>query len=183
MSFRLFAALELPEDISETLLPVQTGLKGALWRPRQNLHITLRYFGAVDEQRAADLDGELASVIVPSFELQLNSTGWFGKAEPKAVWAGVAAEPGPAASLDLLQSKCERAARKSGLGPDKRNFLPHATLAYLRGTTLDSVAAYCRSHQALRTEAFRVTHFTLFSSWSRPGEANIYEALEHYPLG
>jgi 2'-5' RNA ligase len=183
MSYRLFAALELPDDIGEALLPLQSGLKGALWRPRENLHMTLRYFGAMDGQQAADLDGELASIIVPSFDLRLNSVDWFGKADPKAVWAGVAAEPISAARLGSLQSKCERAARNSGLGPDKRNFQPHVTLAYLRDATMESVARYCRSHQALQTGAFRVTHFTLYSSWSRHGEANIYEALEHYPLG
>jgi 2'-5' RNA ligase len=183
MGYRLFAALELPFEISETLLPLQSGLKGALWRPRENLHLTLRYFGAVDEQKAADLDGELASITVQPFDLQLKSVDWFGKADPKAVWAGVSADPISAARLESLQSKCERAARSTGLGPDKRNFQPHVTLAYLRDASMDSVGSYCRSHQALQTEAFQVTHFTLFSSWSRQGEANIYEALEHYPLG
>lgn len=183
MSYRLFTALELPDDITKALLPLQTGLEGALWRPRQNLHLTLRYFGAVDERKAADLDGELAAIIVPPFDLQLSTTDWFGKIEPKSVWAGVVADQNSTASLELLQSRCERAARKSGLEPDKRNFMPHVTLAYLRGTMMDAVASYCRSHQALNTEVFTATHFTLFSSWSRHGESNIYEALEHYPLG
>lgn len=182
MSYRLFAALELPYEICDALLPLQTGLKGALWRPRENLHMTLRYFGAMDEQRAADLDGELASVTVKPFDLQLKFVDWFGKADPKAVWAGVSADATALARLESLQSKCERAARTSGLGPDKRNFQPHVTLAYLRDAAMDSVASYCRGHQALQTEAFRVTHFTLYSSWSRQGETNIYEALEHYPL-
>ena len=45
MSLRLFAALSIPDHVAERLLPLMKGIGGANWRPRENLHLTLRFFG------------------------------------------------------------------------------------------------------------------------------------------
>lgn len=42
---RLFAALDLPDEAAEALAPFQRGLAGAGWRPREALHITLKFAG------------------------------------------------------------------------------------------------------------------------------------------
>ena len=49
---RLFTALEIPDEVAACLQPVQRGLSGARWVARENLHITLRFIGAVDERMA-----------------------------------------------------------------------------------------------------------------------------------
>ena len=43
---RLFAALTPPPEIVGPLIQRQSGLAGALWRPPEALHVTLRFFGA-----------------------------------------------------------------------------------------------------------------------------------------
>src|SRR5438105_6444664 len=122
---RLFAAVPVPEEIGEGLTRRQQGLPGARWRPPDSLHITLRFFGDVREDVAADLDSALSVVAGEPLTITLAGVGAFGEGEGiHAVWAGVEDNP----ALRRLAARCESAARKAGLKPDKRLYTPHVTL-------------------------------------------------------
>lgn len=179
MSQRLFAAIGLPDSVREPLLALQTGLPGANWRPRENLHLTLRFFGDIDERKAEDLEFELAKITAPPFDLTLKGAGWFGRLEPHALWVG--AEPD--AALLSLQAKCERAARRAGLAPDQRKFVPHVTLAYLKDTPVEKLAAFTQALGTFSCEPVTIARFSLYASWLTRGEANIYEPVTSYKLG
>jgi len=178
MSLRLFAALPVPEEIGAGLVRLQKGVPGARWRPVENFHITLRFFGEIDERMAEDLDAELANIQMAPFTVRLKGAGWFGKTDPRALWLGV--EAGEA--VTTLAGRCERAARRAGLTPETRNFHPHMTIAYLRGTPVDKANRFTQRASDLETEAWMATHFSLYSSWITSGDANIYEAEADYPL-
>ena len=65
---RLFAALAVPQEIAEGLERRQHGVSGARWRTADQMHITLRFFGEVDEPTAAEIDAlreHSASVLAP----------------------------------------------------------------------------------------------------------------------
>lgn len=179
MTLRLFAALPVPEDFHPRLVSLQKGVPGARWRPAANFHITLRFFGEISEDVAEDLDGELASIQLPSFDVRLKGAGWFGRREPHALWIGIDAPE----ALETLQRRCEKAARRAGLEPETRNFSPHMTIAYLRDTPMEKVTAFANKLVKFETEAFRATHFSLYSSWTRHGDANLYSVETDYPLG
>tara|TARA_R110000868_G_scaffold229089_1_gene482019 strand:+ start:11499 stop:12038 length:540 start_codon:yes stop_codon:yes gene_type:complete len=178
MSQRLFAAIGLPDSVREPLLALQSGLPGASWRPRENLHLTLRFFGDVDERKAEDLEHELGKITASAFELTLKGAGWFGRLEPHALWIG--AEPDTA--LLSLQAKCERAARRAGLEPEQRKFVPHVTLAYLRDTPVEKLAGFTQALGTFRCEPVTISRFSLYASWLKRGDANIYEPVTSYPL-
>src|SRR6185295_3052755 len=135
MSLRLFAALDLPDEIAERLMPLMKGVGGAKWRPRENLHLTLRFFGEVAEPIADEIDAELAQVAEATarFDLQLKGAGTFGGAQPHALWIGV----GESAPLKKLAADCERAARRVGLKPEAHKFAAHVTVAYLSNAPID----------------------------------------------
>jgi 2'-5' RNA ligase len=175
---RLFAAVPVPPDIAEALTRRQQGLPGARWRPVEALHITLRFFGEVSERTADDLDGELGRIHAAPFELTLERAGAFGEGQQtRAVWAGVAdSEP-----LRQLAAKCEGAARRAGLKAEGRPYRPHVTLAYLRRSEPDRVAAWIRNHNLLHSPPFPVTMFGLYSSWSGP-DGSRYDLEREYPL-
>ncbi|WP_417485296.1 RNA 2',3'-cyclic phosphodiesterase [Maricaulis salignorans] len=179
MSQRLFAAIGLPDSVCDPLLALQTGLPGASWRPRENLHLTLRFFGDIDERKAEDLEFELGKITAPAFDLTLKGAGWFGRLEPHALWIG--AEPAPA--LLALQTKCERAARRAGLAAETRNFVPHVTLAYLRKTPVEALAGFTQALGTFRCDPVRISRFSLYASWFSRGDANIYQPVTSYPLG
>jgi len=174
---RLFAALPVPHEQAERLVPLQKGLAGASWRPVENFHITLRFFGDVDRPLALDLDEELAQIDMSPFLLSLSGAGWFGRREPYSVWAGVAENP----DLIRLAKACERAARRIGLPPEKRSYRPHVTLAYCHGTSLEAARAWSERCQVLQTEAFWADRFHLYSSHTGKGPSR-YVAEAEYPL-
>ena len=176
---RLFAAVAIPQQIAEGLARRQQGLPGARWRPLDSLHVTLRFFGEVQEPVAADLDDELAKLTGRPFELQLNGVGAFGEGrEVRAVWAGV----GDSESLRVLAGRCEAAARRAGLKAEERAYHPHVTLAYLKRPDPERVAAWVQGHNLLRSPPLPIDRFGLYSSWPT-SEGSRYELEREYPLG
>ena len=88
---RLFAALSIPHDIGQALVPRQCGIEGARWRPVESLHVTLRFFGDLQETAADDLDLALETVRGEPLSVSLEGAGFFGEGpDIHAVWAGVA---------------------------------------------------------------------------------------------
>ena len=176
---RLFAAVALPPPIAEGLQPRQQGLPGARWRPLDSLHVTLRFFGEVQEPVAADLDAELAKLAGRPFELQLKAVGAFGEGgEVRAVWAGVVeSEP-----LRILAGRCEAAARRAELKAEARAYRPHVTLAYLKRADPERVAAWVQAHNLLQSPPFQIDRFGLYSSWPT-SEGSRYELEREYALG
>lgn len=175
---RLFAALTPPPEIVGPLIQRQSGLAGALWRPPEALHVTLRFFGEIAETVADDLDVELARAARGPLTLEFQGVGAFGDGgDLRALWAGVADDP----ALRQLARRCEMAARRVGLRPDTRGYHPHLTLAYLNGAEPAAVAAWIQANNLLRSPPFRIDAFGLYSS--RLGaEGAGYRLERSYPL-
>ena len=155
-------------------------MAGARWRPRENLHLTLRFFGEVTEPAADALDGELAELAARHhrFELRLKGAGAFGKSDPHTLWIGVHDNQ----KLEKLAAACERAARRVGLKPETRKFSPHVTLAHLAGADLAAVQAFEAGQGLFETEAFAVESFALLSSWTRKSAPSLYRLEADYPF-
>lgn len=180
MSLRLFAALALPDDIAARIMPLMKGVPGAKWRPRENLHLTLRFFGEVAEPVADEIDAELALAAegVAPFELTLKAAGAFGGADPHTLWLGAAESP----QLKALAAACERAARRAGLKPEPRKFAPHVTLAYLAGADLAHVHAFEARLGLFEAGPFSVDRFGLYASWTRKSAPSLYRLEAEYAL-
>ena len=175
---RLFAALEIPPEAGADLARRQQGIEGARWRPLEVLHITLRFVGEIAEDVAADLDGELSAITAPPFEVVLKGVGSFGEGRDiRAVWAGVAEN----AALRSLAGKCETAARRAGLKPEKKPYRPHVTLAYLKRADRGDVARWVAEHNLLQSPPIRMTWFGLWSSTLHP-QGSRYDLQREYPL-
>jgi 2'-5' RNA ligase len=175
---RLFAALSLPADVALALAGAQDGIRGARWRSRESLHITLRFFGDIAEDRAADVDAALGAVAAPAFTLALQGVGCFGDGGGvEAVWAGVAGSQ----ALSRLARSCETVARRCDLKPETRRFQPHVTLAYLRRTGAAEVASWIQGRNLFRSKPFAVDTFGLYSSW-RGQDGSYYRLERSYAL-
>jgi RNA 2',3'-cyclic 3'-phosphodiesterase len=180
MSLRLFAALDIPDGIAERVGPLLRGVPGARWRPRDNLHVTLRFFGELSEDVAEDLDTELAQVAEKHgrFELRLKGAGFFGRELPGALWLGLQESE----ALRALAADCERAARRLKIPAAEHKFTPHMTVAYLAGTTLDRVIAFERRLALYESEAWTADAFFLLSSHVRRNAPSLYSEEASYPL-
>ena len=175
---RLFAAVAVPPEIGEPLVARQQGLPGARWRPPESFHITLRFFGDLREDAAADLDVELSAITSPPFAVTLAGVGAFGEgADIRAVWAGVEENP----ALGRLAKSTEAAARRARLKPETRAYRPHLTLAYLRRPDPARVAAWVQAHNLLKSPPFAASSFGLYSS-HRTHEGSRYVLEREYAL-
>jgi RNA 2',3'-cyclic 3'-phosphodiesterase len=176
---RLFAALPLPDPICDAVVKAQRGLDGARWSPRDNLHLTLRFIGDVDERKAEDIDAELGQIKLSGFEIALAGAGFFGGEEPHAMWLGV----DPNDALLALQRACERACRRAGLAPAERAYTPHVTVCYLpRHQALAPVIAYQQSHALFSTPIWVADRFYLYSSRTQGSGPSRYTIEAEYPL-
>ncbi len=160
---RLFTALPIPWDVAETLKRRQTGLPGAQWRAGEQLHVTLAFYGEIDERRADDLAAELQRAAAGGpFQIVLSGVGAFGDAHRShALWAGVEANE----RLNVLAGRCRAAGERAGLTLERREYRPHVTLAYLKPqTNPDRVGAWIVGHNLLRSPPIAVDRFGLYSS-------------------
>jgi 2'-5' RNA ligase len=173
---RLFVGLGLPEALTAQLAPLMTGLPGARWVAAEDLHLTLRFIGEVDEHQAAILDESLGQIRRPAFALQVSGCGIFAQRRgPEAVWVGVGSSP----ALTELQAAVERAAVRAGEAPEEKRFRPHITLARLRDTPAPRLQAFVAGHNLFRATA-AVDRFNLYSSSSGSGPR--YRIETSYPL-
>lgn len=174
---RLFAGIEVPEELSEELAGLEQPLPGARWVDPDNHHITLRFFGDVSSRTANELVHELASIERQLFHVKVSGIGTFGKKEPSALWAGVE----PSEALARLQSATEKAARSAGLAPEKRNFRPHITVARLNRPHEYALARFLQRNAAFQAEPFVVPRFVLYSAKPHTG-GGPYVVEQQFPL-
>ncbi len=177
---RLFTALSIPDDVAESLARRQTGLPGARWRTADQLHITLAFYGDIDERRADDLSIELERAAAGGpFEIALAGVGAFGEGHrTRAIWAGLE----PSERLSVLAGRCRGAAERASVAVERRDYRPHLTLAYLDPqASPDRIGGWMADHNLLHSPPIRIDRFGLYSSVLSHGGSR-YELEREYVL-
>ena len=157
---RLFTAIEIPSSVALSLSLMRGGLPGARWIDQENYHVTLRFIGDTDHRTADEIVHGLARIRRRSFSLRLNGLSAFGGNKPHSVHARL--DPCPA--MTELQGEQERIMQRIGLKPEGRKFVPHVTLARLRGVRGGDVATWLALRGSFSTAPFTVSRFVLLSS-------------------
>jgi len=97
-----------------------------------NLHLTVKFLGAVAEDRIEAIAGALTGAVVgaAAFEAQIEGLGAFpSAARPRVVWAGVTAGAG---AMGDLAGRVDEALAALGFAREARPFSPHVTLGRVR---------------------------------------------------
>ena len=138
---RLFAGLPLPPDVADSLVgalaPARSLYPRARWVPASNLHVTLRFFGDVDDAACAALGEVMAREELrrAAIRCRLGHVGQFPpRGSPKVLWAGLdRGSPEVHALWEALMrilSPLEgQGGPLHGLPRDNRDFTPHITVA------------------------------------------------------
>ena len=174
---RLFVAIPIPDAVAQGLLFMQSGVPGARWQTREQLHLTLRFIGEVDSRDADAIHDALSAISAPPFTIVLKGVGEFGGKKPRALWAGVETSE----ALLHLQRKIETALQRIGLEAEPRKFTPHITLARLKATRPGAVMDYLVDHALYASAPFAVSAFVLYSSHLSPN-GSLYRAEHSYRL-
>lgn len=166
---RLFVALDFPLSLREALAPLfREKIPGAKWASPEQLHLTLRFLGECPEATFEALRSGLREIAVPPFTLALQGVGTFPNPErPRVLWAGLEAGP----ELYALQNQIEALAQDLGFSPETKPFSPHLTLARLKFPAPAETARYLMKFRGLRSPAFQVEEFHLYSSRLSPNGA------------
>ena len=178
---RLFVALRPPPAIRRLLLDVAGGVAGARWQDDAQLHLTLRFVGAVERPVAEDVATALAAVAAAAPLVRIDGVGRFhaGRHGGGALWAGIA----PREPLAALHRKVDQACARAGLPREGRAYLPHVTLARLPRHGIDEaeVERWLVRHAGMTSEPFAPGHLVLYESLlGRDGAT--YEAVARWPL-
>ena len=150
------------------------------WVAADNLHITLKFLGGVDEPRLAEISAALErAVTVPTFQVEVRGFGAFpSTTRPRVLWAGA---PGPPAFTRLAED-VDRALVALGFPPEARGFAPHVTVGRVREPRRDAALAVALEAAAARSfGTFGVERVSLMRSDLSPKGARHTE-LSAFPL-
>lgn len=188
---RLFAALELPEDVRASLdglvRAMRPGVPRGLvrWARPEGVHLTLQFYGDVPEARQSHLEAVLRDAAVGRRPVTLTARGVSAFPRPAAarvLWAGV---EGDLDAVRDLQRQIVALAQVLGFAPEARGFTPHLTLGRVREDAgrerQAQVGDVIARHAAWAGPTFTVDALSLMESDRRPDGA-VYRAVAVFPL-
>jgi 2'-5' RNA ligase len=186
---RSFLAIELAPDVLAALLDSCATLRAAApdwrdekWVADENLHITLKFLGNLDEPQLATLAAELDTRLDGQRAFELHLAGL--RAVPSLrhcnmVWGRFADDED--LSCARLAQEVDSAAELLGVDPEARQFSPHATLVRARKPRRLSDEALTSANERLRDGdlSMSVPGITLFgSTLTKTGP--VYERLAEW---
>jgi len=176
MMTRIFIGLEIPEIIRHRLVALQAEMPGCRWQSAEQMHLTLRFLGDVEEKRLPDLVGAMRETMMPPFEISARGAGCFNRnTKPIILWVGVH----PLDAVTVLYKRLSERLQVLGFEQEDKDFIPHITIARLK--RLANVESFIQNHQQFGTDLFGVSHISMFSSTAGPNGSH-YEVLHRSAL-
>ena len=137
-TLRTFVAMHLTDDVRRSVRDLQDQLRkelaisGVKWTRIEQVHLTLKFLGSVDDTATEGLTAALRRACVGQemFRFRLERLGGFPDLRfPRIVWLGVSGET---ERLDSLQAQIERETAPFSSHTEQRPFHPHLTLARVK---------------------------------------------------
>jgi len=182
MTKRLFVAIDLPESMRRLLEGLDPCIPRVRWVERDQMHLTLGFFGEVPEDIELQLRDKLSAIEFGAFFLSVSGVGTFSaKGAVKIIWIGVGkAHP----HLFQIHKHVQEAALAVGLEADLRPWHPHITIARCRDVSAQSVRKFLQSNANFDAGMIRVQTFHLYSSKLTPaGPIHTRELTVHCSSG
>jgi RNA 2',3'-cyclic 3'-phosphodiesterase len=176
----------------ERLRPLAGGVG---WVATDNLHLTLKFLGAVDGDRIEAIRAALdrAARGIHGFDFAVQGLGAFPSlTRPRVIWAGItgasahptgaSAHPTSAPALAELAERVEHELGELGFPREARAFSPHITLGRVREPRSNpKLAAVLEAARTLALGRIRVDRVCLMRSDLSPHGAR-YTELSSHPL-
>jgi 2'-5' RNA ligase len=187
---RLFVAVEIePQVINATLALIRrlqtraarvAPLARITWLTADRLHVTVRFIGHVDDEKAEDIRRTLGQPpdIAP-FDLTVAGVGTFPpKGSARVVRAGLT---GGCVRLLAVEGVISERLARVGIAPEARPYSPHLTLGRIREAAGLRAAALLDGVRETVLGTTRVDAITLFESRLSP-KGPTYVALQRTAL-
>ena len=189
---RVFAAIELPPELTERLAGIMAELgpmlprKSIRWARAEGIHLTLKFYGEVASDRLPALQQSLktAAASAHPMSLEAGSLGVFPNPfRPRVLWVGLA---GDVQNLRALQIAIDALSTPLGFKPEARDFTPHLTLGRFHGSLRlperEKLVEALKDPRYAQFGALTAETLSLIRSNLKPGGA-VYTRLFAAPLG
>ena len=125
---RVFAAVEIPGEIKRRILEASKyfAFREVTLVRETALHITLQFFGEIDENEVERVKEAMDSVKIGSFNVTLRGIGFFKPEHIRVIYAGVSEGSD---RITEVHNKLISALRMR----EEERFVPHATIARVKG--------------------------------------------------
>ena len=182
-TLRVFVGVPVGAAVAERISAVRNefGGEAVRWVPAENLHLTLKFLGDVEEAQVVSIRSALREALAGTagFGVTARGLGVFPDARrPRVLWIGLAAP-----ELAQVAGRVDRALEPLGVERAATRFRPHATIGRWRrpeppGVSLrEELTRWCDREFG----EFRMDAVTLFRSTLRPAGAT-YSPLEVFRL-
>lgn len=183
--FRLFVGIAVDDRVRERVVEVQEQLTESLapirWVAKQNLHLTLKFLGPVEEAKVASITDALGKALSNQERvcLSVNGLGVFpNMRRARILWAGLLGH-----GLGPLAERVEEQLEPLGFEREKRPFQPHLTLGRWPVPAKDpsGIRATLGQHENHGFGDFSVDHVNLFRSMLYT-TGPVYSIVENFHL-
>jgi 2'-5' RNA ligase len=177
---RLFIAIEVSEEIKEELTKIQSGIENDLvkakWVNQNQMHLTLKFLGEVNEERVEIIKEKLSEIKTKPFFVVLDKIGFFPSEDYiRVVWIGLK----PINKIVELQKKIDESLKE--LFPLDKRFHPHITIARVRFVKEKKEFIENINKIEIKKKEFQINKFKLVKS-TLTREGPTYEDIEAYSL-
>jgi len=168
---RTFIAIEIPEKIKKKIIEIQNNLPAFYGKKieLENLHLTLKFLGEVDEKILSEIKKRLKKIKLKSFETEIKDLGMFSE---RIVWLSMK-------NCNELQKEIDE--KLSDLFEMEKRFMGHLTIARIKN--LESRKQFLEKIRKIKIPEmkFIVKAFNMKKSkLGRPGP--VYEDIEVFNL-
>ena len=173
---RTFIAINFDDEIKSKLRTVRdrikTSSRSGNFVDDSNLHLTIRFIGEVSEE---DMEGicmaiDEACSSFRSFDMTLNSVGFFPRGDKSIVWLGIEKNK----SLEILFANLEKNLMRQGFAKERQGLTPHITIG--REVVLKTSYDKLKAEVDMQPINIKVDSITLMES-IRKGPRLIYKPV------
>ena len=183
---RCFIAIPLSSQSHKELAQIQLNLKetdsDVKWVKSENIHLTLKFLGDIEETKIATISQKLQEVVKIHnyFEILVGKLGTFPNLlNPRVIWIGINKNED---KINNLQKNTEEALTPLGLEKEMRAFHPHLTLGRVRSKkNIKQLTEKIKTLQLPQFQPITVNKIVLFQSILKPSGAE-YTVLEEFKL-
>jgi 2'-5' RNA ligase len=169
---RTFICIEIPASIKERIDRLQNTLKTidsqVSWTRPSNIHLTLKFLGAVEETRIQRVAKavERAAAGINHFEIEVSGAGCFpSPRSPRVLWIGISEIPD---ALKQLYANLEDELDREGFAREKRKFSPHLTIGRFRGPKNATQLAEVLIASSFKAATFKASEVIVMRSDLKP---------------
>lgn len=173
---RCFIAINFPDIIIEEILRIQGLIKKdnifiGKFTERENLHLTIKFLGEIDEIRIEEVKEKLKEIKFNNFECSIGKLGVFSRKEVRIIWIKI--EGG----IYDLQKQIDKSLKD--IFDQEIRFMGHVTIA--RVSKINDRKRFFEVLNKIKDLKFKVEEFKLMESELRKN-GPIYTEIEKYRL-